>query len=119
MPGYADRLIRREFPDLTCDGDPVIYVSFRNPRLVPPSILSPEDVPTDAHGQPLDPKQAERAMHASLAVLIKDWHVYDAADDSDDPPLLSLPATAELVAKLPVAIVNAVAREVGEAVAPH
>jgi hypothetical protein len=33
--------------------------------------------------------------------LVVAWHVFDACDDSDDPKPLPLPATQELVAKLP------------------
>ena len=120
MAGYADRLLTLEFTDLTPDGDDVIYVASRNPRIVPMSVLQGEtDLAVDAQGMPLDPKAAERAMHATMAALIREWRVYDGLDESEAPEPLPLPATADLVAKLPAEIVNRIAKEIGEAVAPR
>ena len=121
MAGYADRLLTLEFTDLTPDGDDVIYVAIRNPRIVPMSVLQGEtDLAVNPEtGMPLDPKAAERAMHATMAALIREWRVYDGLDESEAPEPLPLPATADLVAKLPAEIVNRIAKEIGEAVAPR
>ncbi len=121
MAGYADRLLRIEFPDLTCDGDPVVFIAVRNPRIVPMSVLQGDtEVAVDpTTGMPTDPKAAEAAMLSTMSVLIKDWLVFDGMDEADDPAPLPLPATPDLVAKLPAEIITRLSKEIGEAVAPR
>jgi len=121
MAGYADRLLTLDFPDLTPDGDPVIYIAIRNPRIVPMSVLQGDtDLAVNPEtGMPLDAKAAETAMHKTMATLIKDWHIFDGMDESDTPEPLPLPATADLVAKLPAEVINRIAKEIQEAVAPR
>ncbi|MFL4491569.1 hypothetical protein ACJ6WD_09950 [Streptomyces sp. VTCC 41912] len=134
MSGYTNRVILLQFPEL---GDKV-SVLLRNPRLLPPSELTPEDVPVDANGQPLDPHAANVAMYKVMANLIAAWHVYDAtatagavdvdldADDldaqlqalegADQVRLIDI--TTENVARLPMAIINRIGEEIGRVADP-
>lgn len=118
MAGYANRSIKLPFPDLSEPGDEV-YVSIRNPRIVPPGELRGRDVALDENGQPVNPAEAEQAMYETLAKLVVSWHVYDGSDTGDDQALLPLPATAENVGKLPMEIINRIAEEVKEAGNPR
>jgi hypothetical protein len=111
MPGYKNRVITQEFPDLTEDGD-TVSVSLRNPMTVPFDKLRPREVTKDANGVALDQADANLAIYEVYAGLIVNWRVYDATAELDDQPLLPSPATAELFAKLPLEIQNWVADEV-------
>lgn len=112
--GYKDRTVLLEFPELVDDGDEC-WVRIRNPKLMPPSMLMPDDVPTSPDGQPVDVKAAEQATYAMMAKMVQSWHVWDATDDSDEPPLLGDP-TPEAFAKLPVEIVMRITGEIADAV---
>lgn len=114
MPGYDNRFVTLKFPAL---GEGV-FVTIRNPRVMPASMLRPEDIAMDANGQPVYPEEAERATNVMVAKLVRDWHVYDATSDEDEQPVLDLPATPESVAKLPLSIYLAIAEEVGKAANP-
>lgn len=111
--GYANRVLRIDFPDLTEPGDTPIHLVIKNPRVMPPSEITPGDVPTGPDGQP-DEQAAMQEMYRIISRLVKAWHVYDATDDGDDQARLPLPATPELVARLPLEIVNAVATKIQE-----
>lgn len=111
MAGYANRTIMLSFPDLTEPGDATIHVVIKNPRMIPVQELEPPDIPTDADGRP-DDRAAFMAGCAVIARLVKAWHVYDASDDGDDQAPLPLPATAELVAKLPLEIQQRIGEEI-------
>lgn len=126
MSGYANRVRTITFNDLTPDGEPPIHVVLRNPQLMPPDELSPEDVQLDENGRPTDVAAAKRANDKVLAKLIIGWRVFDATDvriDADgnelDQEPLPLPATPELVAKLPTVIWKALVDEVGNAINPQ
>src|SRR5689334_19366391 len=66
------------------------------------------------------------AMHEIISRLVVAWRVYDASVVEVDPdtgepldqPLLPLPATPELVAKLPSAILSRISDEMTGAVNP-
>lgn len=133
--GYTNRVILLQFPEL---GDHV-SVLMRNPRLLPPSEITPEDVAVDANGQPIDSQAANASMYKVMAKLIVAWHVYDASTagaavdidldaDNLDEQLQAFEAaeqvrlgeiTAENVAKLPVAIINRIGEEIGRVADPH
>lgn len=110
MAGYKNRALTLEFPELSEDGDRV-YVMIRNPKLVPIEQLL-TGVPVGADGQPLDRELARRKGYEKIANLVIDWHVYDATAVGEEQPLLGLPATADLVAKLPFEISERIAEEV-------
>lgn len=110
MAGYANRVLTLTFPELSEEGDNV-HVVIRNPRTMSSGELTPRDVAVGPNGQPIDQAEATRAGHEVLAKMVIGWHVYDATDASDDQPLLPLPATPDLVAKLPVEIQNRMAAE--------
>lgn len=105
-----------------------IWVSLRNPRLVPPEQLRPKGVATDpATGLPLDSDAAETAMYAVFADLIIGWSVYDASVLAIDPdtgePLdqakLPMPPTVASVAKLPSVILGVLVEEFTQAANPR
>ncbi|MGW1071587.1 hypothetical protein [Streptomyces sp. NPDC002537] len=134
MSGYTNRVILLEFPQL---GDKV-SVLLRNPVLLPPGELTPDDVATDADGKPVDPQAANAAMYKVMANLIVAWHVYDASAtgvpvtidlDADDltAQLAALEAaeqtrlvevTPENVARLPMAIITRIGEEIGRVADP-
>lgn len=66
----------------------------------------PDDLVTD--------EDADRGFEF-VAKLVVGWHVYDASDVSDNPPLLPLPATVELVSRLPQEILTSIMAEVTKA----
>lgn len=114
MGRYANASLTINFPDLS-EGDDLIYVTMRNPKTVPLDQLVPGDVPTDENGEP-DREALTDATYAILAGLVTDWHVYDGTTD-EDSPALELPATVELVRKLPMEILNGLMTEVGKVTA--
>lgn len=105
--GYKNRTVTLNFEEL---GDGV-YVTMKNPKLQSPSALMPRDIPTDEQGRPRDPKQAEEVTYEVIAGLVVGWMVFDANDESEDPPCLPLPATAETVGKLPMEIILRLSEE--------
>lgn len=134
MSGYTQRYIPLPFPKL---GERV-SVLLRNPRLLPPSEITPRDVPLGPNGQPLDAMAAQDAMYEVMARVIVAWNVYDAtstdeqvdidlaADDfaeqlkaletADQKRLGNI--NAENVARLPMAIITAIGEELGRIADP-
>lgn len=121
--GYANPVITLEFKDLSQDWatDP-IRVTIRNPRLVPPAELRPKGLDSE------DEDEVMRASFEVMARLVVGWRVYDASAPIDidadgnvvgEQPLLPHPATADLVAKLPLEIVNRLGEEVKQAGDPR
>lgn len=134
MPGYNNPYVLLTFPDLGDD----ISVLMKNPQLLPPSEIQPEDVPTDEKGNALDEAEAQKAMYKVMSRLIVAWKVYEAFDPSApldidpeaDPTALfeSLGAgeqerlgnvTVDNIARLPLAILNRIGEEVGRVADPH
>ena len=101
--GYANRLLIRDYPDLSEDGD-LIRVVMVNPKTASLNRLQPKGVDTGPDGRPVDSDAATKAMYDMLAGLIHDWHVYDA--DADGDVLLPLPASGEAVSHLPMGILS-------------
>ncbi len=128
MGGYRDAIITLKFPELVEDGD-TCHVIIRNPRTMPGSefkaMASGADENADS-GETMD------RMFAMIARLVVGWRVWDPTvplkvnpdtgalihDEETEPRLLPLPATAELVAKLPQVISMKLMDEVGSAVNP-
>lgn len=116
--GYKDRTVELKF-DGSTDYDDLgegCFVKIKNPKLLPLSKLIPEEVETDAAGAPVDKDAPLNAVYARMASVIIDWCVWDPDDESDNPALLELPATAETVAKLPASITEAIAEQLKDAV---
>lgn len=113
--GYANRLVRLAFPELTEDGAQEISVTIRNPRTVPPDTLVVADLVDRPDDQQLLIDDALRGNATVASRLIVAWHVYDGDDDSDNPQPLPLPATPELVRKLPRDIIDRIMTEVNPA----
>lgn len=112
---YLSRTIRIEFPELGDD----IWVSIHNPLLMPISKLQPDtDVKLNPDGTPTDPKAAIRGTFEIVAKLVLSWNVYDPMDTSEAPDPLPMPATPELVEKLPQLITMKINEIVGKALSP-
>lgn len=135
--GYKNRIIRIDFPELAEDtGDP-IFILLRNPKLMPATELrsyaekiSPESAAAAGGDDPAAAVAAaagDRDMDAAyrmFARMIVAWRVYDATavpqvdaagNITGDQPLLPLPATADLIAKLPLEIIERLGAELGKA----
>lgn len=116
--GYAQPFIMLEFSDLSEDpeGD-LIWVKIRNPKLLTQdAFVTPEGMGVSPDNKPdLSSVSLDAVRAASLeniARVVVAWHVYDATDLGDDPPLLELPATAEKVGKLPATILNQISQHI-------
>ena len=132
MAGYANPYVMLQFPELGDDTS----VLMRNPQLLPPSEITPEDVPLDEQGKPVDPNAANEAMYAVMAKVIVAWKVYQAftpdlpqVDPEADPAdvLATLTemeqrrigaVTAENVGRLPMAIIQRIMEEIGRVADP-
>jgi hypothetical protein len=131
VAGYGNRIVTLRFPEIS-ETDPdgnvtdMIFVSLKNPMVVPPGVLKPPGkTKLGEDGLPVDFDAATADMNVILSRLIVAWHAYDADDcrvdyngDPTDQELLGLPATPELVARLPQTITLRMAQLVGEAVNP-
>ena len=107
--GYANRLLIREYPDLSEDGDPIRVVMV-NPKTASLNRLQPKGVDTGPDGRPIDEAAATKAMYEMLAGLIHDWHVYDA--DADGDVLMPLPATGDAISHLPMEILSDLLKQI-------
>lgn len=117
--GYGNKTVRIDFTELSDpDSDP-IFVTILNPRLVSQDRLTPNrDLELTPDGKAKDMQAAAESTYEVIAGLIRDWNVFDPDDLSDDAPPFPLPATTELVHKLPVTIQKRIMELVGEAIAP-
>jgi hypothetical protein len=132
--GYANRIITLNFPELSEDQekDP-IRVVIRNPRLMPMGELAAKEadgVTIGEDGEPVvsDGDKATAATLSRMANMIIGWRCYDASapielDDEGNitspQPLLPLPATADLVGRLPMEIISRLGDVIKEAVNPR
>lgn len=132
MAGYANPYVLLPFPELADD----CSVLMRNPQLLPPSEITPKDVPLDDQGKPVDPNAANEAMYEVMARTIVAWKVYEAfatglppVDPEADPAevLATLEGmeqrrigevSTENVGRLPMAIIQRVMEEIGKVADP-
>lgn len=133
MSGYSNPYVLLQFPDL---GD--CSVLMKNPQLLPPDALIPEDVPLNDKGEALDPKAANESGYKMISGLIVAWKVFEAFGGSDslDVDLDADPAdilasieggaqprlgkvTPENVAKLPVVVLNRIMEEISRVANPQ
>lgn len=135
--GYGNRIIHLNFDELSETFDPAVFaaggtqidsiwVSMRNPRLMAPGELTPKEVALDANGQPVNADDASSSMYEIFSKLIIGLRAYDATDfqiDDTGRPLpqspLSMPATPDVVRKLPTVIINRIAEEMTAAANPQ
>lgn len=110
MAGLKDRFITITFPELTEEGQPLLYVTLRNPKLVPLEWLRSR-VAFNADGMPVNDEAATLESYERLARLITDLRMHDAEDPNMDQALLEMPMTAEKVARLPMAVNTRIAEE--------
>lgn len=104
----------------------MIRVVIRNPRTMPPADLRPRDLEVDGDGKPVSDHDGMAATYEVVARLVVAWHCYDATSlgfdaatgQPLDQPLLPLPATPELVAKLPMEIISRIGDEIQAAANP-
>lgn len=127
MAGYANRVVRIAFPDLTEPDTDELFVVIRNPKTMTVDELTPQDVAVDpATGLPVDTDLAAQRSREIIARLVVAWRMYDASDFSVDPDTgipteqspLPLPATADLVRRLPMAAIQAINDKISEAISP-
>jgi hypothetical protein len=132
MSGYAQRVLTLPFPELSDDPDgDLIWITIRNPKLVPPGELTPDQDTPIVDGMPANPEAAVDSMHRILAKLIVGWHVYDATQDVEldaagndvtVPRLLpneKSAFTAANSAKLPTAIITEITKKISGATNPQ
>lgn len=112
MAGLRDRIITIQFPELTEDGEPVLYVAFRNPKLVPLDWLR-SNLAAGPDGRPLDEEAATSESYERIAKLITGLRMYDAEDVSDDQALLEMPMTPDKARRLPLVVNTRIAEELG------
>lgn len=132
--GYTNRYILLPFPEL---GERV-SVLLHNPRLLPPSEMTPRDTPVGPDGQALDSQAAQEAGYEVFARVIAAWHVYDASSangaveidmdaDDIDTQLKALEGadqarlgaiTPENVARLPLVIIKAISEQLEKVADP-
>ena len=127
IAGYRNPVITLKFNELVEDGD-TCHVIIRNPKTLPGSQLSAMFAGQDTAAD----EDKLRRVNEMLAGLVVGWRVYDATvpvkadpetgelihDEETEPRLLPLPATAELVARVPQVVQIAMMNEVTGAVAP-
>lgn len=126
MAGYLNRFIDLGFPDLAGvddNGRALCWVKIRNPRLSPAGDFAAAAAKVRIeNGQPVQTDLAASETFASFAKLIIAGHVWDASwtptvgpdgsiDDTEEPPLLPMPPSADDVAKMPMDILNAIGEE--------
>lgn len=143
MPGYANPVITLRFPELAEEGDN-IYVVIRNPRTMAAGELragaskadqeriAAAQAAAEANGGQVPDgmvtDEDEDRGSAIMAKLILGWRVWDTTvpvkidpgtgdlihDDETEPRLLPLPATPELVQRLPMPVINAIGQEIAK-----
>jgi hypothetical protein len=130
MPGYSNRVIRLTFPELSADAESdLIWVTIRNPRLVPNHELIPKQVTAvGADGMPVDLDKAKMEIYELMSKLIIGSHIYDctapveldaAGNDVSTPVLLQQGhLSAEQCMNIPMEITNKIALEIREAQTP-
>ena len=139
--GYANRVIRLDFPDLSEDPekDP-IWVLIRNPKLLPPAELASfasnsgyeqeqgEDGAVKV--KVADPAAAQESLRRIVARLVVAARAYDgtAVGEYDpetgdpvgeQPRMPPTPWTPEIAANLPLQIIERISEEFAEAVNPQ
>jgi hypothetical protein len=125
--GYANRLVHLDFTEELAEPGDTVWITIRNPKLMTAHELRPRDVAMMPDGvTPVNYMDAETAMYETLSKLIVGWRMYDASDiglDESGHPVaqdtLPLPATPELVAKLPATVVKRLSEEITNAVNPQ
>ena len=113
MAGLKDRFITITFPELTEPGEQVLYVTFRNPKLVPLEWLRSR-VATNADGSPVNEDAATHESYERLAKLITDIRMYDANDMGVDQAMLTMPMDAEKVSHLPMLVNTRIVEEMNK-----
>jgi hypothetical protein len=113
LPGYLNRFVDL---DLSEYGEGC-YIRIHNPKVVPQSMLEPDKkIVVGADGKPVDSDAAQAGTQEVLARLVKDWQVYDATCFDDEQPLLSLPATPDLIRRLPFGVLAQLNKLVTDAI---
>lgn len=114
--GYLNRVIQLTFPELAGrqdDDDPdspaVIWVTIRNPKLIPGHELIGKGGGTrrDEHGNVIYDERTAAETFGGYAKLIIAGYVLDPSDPLDpNPPVLPMPPSEDDVAKYPMEILS-------------
>lgn len=129
--GYRNPIITHRFDHLVEEGD-TCHVILRNPRLMPGAQIKAIAGMGGSDDDEVSDKTMDRVFEM-IAKFVIAWRVWDPTvpvkvnpdtgvlieDEETRPRLLPLPATAELVAKLPQEIVMKLMDEVTQAVNPQ
>jgi hypothetical protein len=83
-----------------------VWVVVRNPLLMPQSMLLPKrEVATNPDGSAVNRQEAIAAGAEVIADLIAEWNLTDVMDLADEPAVLPLPATVDMIlGQVPAAI---------------
>lgn len=132
ISGYANRVLRKDFPELSSGSDDPIWVVIRNPRLLPDGELaSAWDGVNIEDGKVTDREQVRHAAAKAAVKLIVAARAYDATHvpqfdqqgevipGTGDAPLLPpTPWQPETALKLPRAITDWLGEQITESVNP-
>lgn len=126
MAGFANRVVRIGFPELTEPDEPELFLILRNPKVVSPDEFASSDVAVGPDGQPLNPEDAAERSREIIARLVVTGRMYDATDmgvdmetgELTDQKLLTYPLTKNTARCLPVEVMQKIGAEIGAAFAP-
>lgn len=130
--GYAHRVVTLRFDDLAeadenGEASENLFIVLRNPKLVPLADILPAHVNQDGTA---NTAEAMAMLNDVASKLIIGWRMYDCAGDiaidpdtgedlSDEQQLLPLPATPDLVGKLPGVAQTRLQKLITEAINPQ
>lgn len=124
MAGYTDRTVTFWYSHLSDDPDnDPLWITIRNPKLVPLHRLRPENITFGDDGRPAEETRAFHAVLATIARLVVDWRIYgtdielDEAGHPRPQELLPLPATRDLVRNLPSIVLQPILAHIRETLA--
>jgi hypothetical protein len=114
--GYLNRVIHLDFPDLAgTAGEPersIVWVKIKNPKLLVGNDVFADvnTIELDSDGKPSGSVKQEE-VYRTFSKLVIAGYVWDATDDTDDPPLIPMPPTPADMGKMPIEILNAIGAE--------
>lgn len=108
--GYGDRTITEHFDDLA----PGIYVTMKNPAMMPASALAPKQDLSKIK----DRQKIMELSNAWLASFVVDWKVYDVTDFGSEPVELGDP-DADTINRCPSPVTTWMIRKISEVSDPR
>jgi hypothetical protein len=111
--GYLNRVIQLDFPDLAGVDDAgrsIIWLTIRNPRLMPGNeLVGKSSARRAADGSLIIDTDAAGEAYSGFAKLVIGGNVLDPTVDSDDPPALPMPPGPADVGRYPIEVLNKLA----------